>query len=292
MLPKSRIISVLILGLGMALMAWALLWPRLVGEEARIPVDLEHTTFTLTDPAATLVSSQNPEVPVGVSYQVHFEFVPPTTDEETGVRAGVTAFNGAGDSLDNLLSASLWSYQMDRLDGSATTPAQVSDQLASPTQEVSIDGLWMKFPTDAQRTEYQVWDPISARSYPALFESGSERDSRDVYVYRQQFERAASLEALTALAPRTSVTREFTVDSVTGLIVNIHEHVENTGGEVLFDAEFPSEVQDQFWEQALQVPDGSTAKIVNWVVLGVGVVLVLLGLFGAFTGSYRRHGAR
>lgn len=289
MLPKSRILSVLLLGLGMALVAWSLLWPRVVGLDARIPVDLENTTFTLSDPDATLVSSVDPEVPAGLSYQVHFEFVPPTSDEETGVRAGVSMFDGSGLKLDGLLNASLWSYQMDRLTGDVTTPAQVSTQLASPTQEVALDGLWLKFPSGANRTEYQVWDPISAQSHPAVFVSASKRDSRDVFFYRQQFERSTPVQALATLSPNTTVTREFTVDRVSGLIVNMREHVEDANGEVLFDASLAQDVQDELWEQALLVSDGHTARVANLVLLGVGLVLVLVCLIGAYATGYRQR---
>ena len=53
MLPKSRIVSAVILGVGLALLAAGVLYPRIVVTDARMPLNLEQTTVTLVDPNGT-----------------------------------------------------------------------------------------------------------------------------------------------------------------------------------------------------------------------------------------------
>ena len=45
MLPRSRIIAVLIIGLGAAMIAAGAFLPRLVSDDPRIPLDLPDTTY-------------------------------------------------------------------------------------------------------------------------------------------------------------------------------------------------------------------------------------------------------
>ncbi|MDO5454846.1 MAG: DUF3068 domain-containing protein, partial [Corynebacterium sp.] len=47
MLPKSRILSALLVGLGAALMVGGLLSPALINADGRLPLDLENTTWTI-----------------------------------------------------------------------------------------------------------------------------------------------------------------------------------------------------------------------------------------------------
>ena len=53
MLPKSRIVSALAIGLGLALVAWGVLFPYIVPTDARLPLSLKQTTMTLVDQHAT-----------------------------------------------------------------------------------------------------------------------------------------------------------------------------------------------------------------------------------------------
>ena len=53
MLPKSRIFSVLLLGLGVALIAAGLTASSFLSFSPRLPLDIEDTTWTLQDDNAT-----------------------------------------------------------------------------------------------------------------------------------------------------------------------------------------------------------------------------------------------
>ena len=49
MLPKSRIVSALLVGVGLALIVAGLIAPRFLNGDARFPLNLENTTWTLHD---------------------------------------------------------------------------------------------------------------------------------------------------------------------------------------------------------------------------------------------------
>ena len=65
MLPKSRIVSAIIFGVGLALCAAGLLYPKLVVTDARMPLNLEQTTITLVDPNGTQRSNADGSMYVG-----------------------------------------------------------------------------------------------------------------------------------------------------------------------------------------------------------------------------------
>ena len=49
MLPKSRVISIVLLGLGAALLVAGIIAPQFLHASARLPLDLSGATYTLTD---------------------------------------------------------------------------------------------------------------------------------------------------------------------------------------------------------------------------------------------------
>ena len=312
MLPKSRIISVLVMGLGLALVAWGILWPRMVTMDARLPLDLEHTTFSLVDPAAEVANAEDPTATrtIELTRQVHFDLQPPVNKDTVAVRAGVSVFAGPMDELDNLQSASVWSYQMERASGMPTTDATVSTQLASPAEEIPLDGLWLKFPTDAQRTEYPVFDPILRTSAPATFTEELEQDGRVVYRYLQEIEPVNLAQTTGVLGSVLTIgeqqvelyyqaTREFTVDATSGLVLNIQEQVDSYYAQqdgqrvataLRTDAQMTEQDQAAMRAQAAGVSDGNIARMSNYFVIGVGAHLAVLGLTFAYAGGRRQEG--
>lgn len=92
MLPKLRIVSVLVLGLGVALTVIGLLLPRLIHADGRLPLDIGEATWTLRDDDALVVSPVDPEQPyVGpATRQLHLKVQDPASDETVTVRIGST----------------------------------------------------------------------------------------------------------------------------------------------------------------------------------------------------------
>lgn len=323
MLPKSRILSSLLLGLGVALLVAGLVAPRFFHADGRLPLDLEATTWTLQDPEAQSRLNTDPDgrvLDVPVTRQLHLEVQNPADEDEATVRIGETLMRESRqEDLDRLITASVWNYRMDRLTGEATTPATLTDQLASPTAEVDIDGYWLKFPTHAEQTTYDVFDSLLREARPAVFEEELDMGGRIVYRYRQEIEPTNVAQLYAGLGNTTifaeedgsttqgylfhSATRDIFVDQVSGMVVEIRESVDDYYGtadgerreQVLaFEGEMPEEQVNALLEQAATISDVTVSQTVRWVIVGIGAVLSLIGLagvFGVFAGSGRRREA-
>lgn len=322
MLPKSRIFSSLLLGLGVALLVAGLVAPRFFHADGRLPLDLGATTWTLQDPEAqTRLNADGRVVEAPVSRQLHLEVQEPANDEEATVRIGETLMRESRqDELDRLISAAVWNYRIDRVTGEPTSPATLTDQLAAPAAEVEVDGYWLKFPTHAEQTSYDVFDPLLRESRPAVFGEGLEMDGRTVYRYRQEIE-PTNVAQLYAGLGNTMVlseadgsttqgylfhaaTRDIFVDQVSGMVVDIRESVDDFYGtadgekreQVLaFDGGMPREQVDVLLDQASTISDVTISQTIRWVIVGIGAVLSLIGLagvFGAFGGSRNSRGRR
>lgn len=312
MLPKSRILSAMLVGLGVTLLAWGMLAPYFLHFDGRMPLDLRNTTFTLTDPQAkTRVAQQSKVVSAPVTRQYHAEFMDPVDTNSVTTRMGVTTMRESNQSdLDRLIDASVWSYRLDRYTGDALTPATVSDQPASATKQVPVDSLWVKFPVDAAQDAYQVFDVTLRKAVPATFEEELQIDGRSVYRYRQTIE--PTNVAMNYAGPFNTTkfedgepgylfhsgTRDYFVDHKTGLVVDIHEKLDDFYGTktgekkeqvLLFDAHLPEESRSAMLEQAAEIRDGNFTNMLNRLALGVGLILTLLGLAGVFGVFGRRR---
>lgn len=304
---------------------WGGLAPQIIDYDARMPVDLENTTLTISDSSATTrLINDGRQLTVGVNRQFHAELLPPVDDDTVTARVGLTDSRVSNqDDLNRLISASVWSYSFDRTTGEATSQATVNNQLASEDETVDVNGLWVKFPSDAEQTTYQVFDPVLRDSAPAVFQDSSEQDGRTIYRYHQEIsptnvaERYSSVfntidvtsssdgssdssdsaaETSTQAYLYHSGTRDYYVDQVTGLIVNVEENIDDYYGDkdgnkleqaLLFDGQGSQEQTDALIAQAATVHDGHVARIVNYVVLAVGILLAILGLAGTF-GIFKR----
>lgn len=325
MLPKSRIFSALLLGIGVALVVWGLVAPRFVHADGRLPLDLEATTFVLHDPAAQTVILGDPQagvVTTPVTHQLHFEVVNPADAESATIRVGDSFIRGNQDTRgfeqERLLSATIASVRVDRFSGELLSEVALTNQLASPTVNFPAEGIWLKFPTDAEETTYQVLDTTLRETRPADFIESTEIDGRTILHYRQVIDAANVAESFADPANTTtlsnedgstatgyryhSATRDFWVDQRTGLIVDLSESIDDFYGDrsgekreqlLLFEGALSAEQAAQLRTQAAEVPDGALSRLANTIGIIIGVVLALVGLagsFGAFT--RRRAGAR
>ncbi|GGG74199.1 DUF3068 domain-containing protein [Corynebacterium pelargi] len=308
MLPKSRIQSALAIGIGLFLVVVGVLAPVLLDKGVQLPMDLKHSTYTLRDEAAhSRVIGKDVEVTAPVTRQTHFEIFPAADEEHATLQVGVTNMRDSmQDEVDRLITASVWSATIDRVTGEITGPMTVTDQLGNPPREVQAEGVWMKFPSDAQQSTYQVFDPLLREALPAEFSQEEQRDGRTLYRYVQRIEPknvALNYAAVqnTVSIPRDdkqitaylyhSGTREFLVDQATGLVVGLEEHIDdyyatNTGERVAVGMQFNGSLNEQQAEELLaetdQFPDWHIWRYICWGIAGLGGLLTLIGLFGAF----------
>lgn len=322
MLPKSRIISALVLGLGVALVVAGLLAPRFFHMDGRLPMDLKETTFAITDELASTRIMSDPEgrvVESPVTRQLHLEVQNPVDADSATVRVGTSlARDSLQEDLDRLISAEVWNYRIDRLSGEALGPASVNDQLASPVREVLVEGIWVKFPAGAEQTTYEVFDQTLREAHPAVFQEALEISGQTVYRYRQVIEPQNVAQRWNGVFNTTDfvnedgstekgylfheVERDFFVDQNSGLIVDINEKVNDYYGtatgelrEVVleFDGQMSDDQVEQRLAQAAEVPEQATAQLIRWIVVGAGGLLILIGLlgsFGIFGGRNSRQG--
>ncbi|QGU03714.1 DUF3068 domain-containing protein [Corynebacterium comes] len=307
MLPKSRLLSFLLISVGITLLVAGLVAPRFLHEDSRLPLDLKATTWTLTDDEAQTRLMTDPggrvlEVPV--SRQLHMEIQNPAGEETATLRVGETLMRDSQqEELDRLITAEVWTFAVDRATGQFTTPATLTDQLASPVSEVPVEGVWLKFPSGAEQTTYEVFDPELRQTRPAEFVEELDMNGRTVYRYRQEIGSTNVAELYASPFNTTtfpdeergylfhSVTRDILVDRVSGLVVEIREDVDAYYGTVdgekreqvlLFEGRMAQEQIDAHLGEAAEIRDPALVDTVRQVVIGIGAVLALLGLVGAF----------
>lgn len=312
MLPKSRVISIVLLGLGVALLVAGIVTPQLLHASARLPLDLTGATYTLTDEDGTALkmSEEGTEEYNGpVTYQMHVDVQDPSDAQNATVSIGESTFRGFGDddAIENLVQAQIWNYSIDRITGEATSEAEISYQLASPMTTSAVDGYWFKFPSDAAKTTYPAYDPTLRAARDAVFEEELEVDGRTVYRYHQEIE-PVNVATLYAGAFNTtqletedggteagylfhSGTRELYVDQETGLLigmdVDIHDYYADREGNadhdaLVLNASSTDEDRAAMLAQAAEVPKESTARNVRLGLLIAGGALAVLGLIGTF----------
>ncbi|MDO4909088.1 MAG: DUF3068 domain-containing protein [Corynebacterium sp.] len=299
MLPKTRIVSAICLGFGLLFLVLGILIPRYVTNDGRLPLNIANTTMRIVD-------SEH-----AVTRQVHVEFLEPADRNSVTVRAGLATYKDNGESLDDLYTAEVWSYRLDRFSGLSLGPATISSELASPTAQDSITGLWLKFPTNAQQTMYQYFDYTLRQPRQAIFDREEVRDGRTIYFYHQHIE-PTNVALLYDGTLNTSIIddedtylfhtaeREIAVDQKTGLIIGVREQVHDYYGDsngqekqdvLTFDGETPTDLQETFLAQAKAIPTNDILHRICWGLDALGIILVILGgsgTFGAVDGRVRR----
>ena len=302
MLPTSRILSVLLAGVGAALVVAGLLAPNVLLSGNRLPLALGEATWTITDPNGTRDGEAAP-----VTRQLHMEIQEPSDSDTASVRVGDTLRAGeSGSDFNDLITASTWSYAVDRVTGAATGPAETQLVMAMPATQLPIDGAWLTFPAPATQDTVEVFDPVLRGSAPAEFAGEEEIAGRTVYRYAQHI--APTNVAMRYADPRNTLTlegengepqrtflhhaadREILVDQETGVVVGIDEKVDDfyadaEGRGVQNVVTYDGVMDRQDVEKLVhKVADAQTAaadrglwKVVAWV----GAALTLAGLAGA-----------
>ena len=297
MLPTSRILSVLLAGVGAALVVAGLLAPNVLLSGNRLPLALGEATWTITDPNGTRGGEAAP-----VTRQLHMEIQEPSDSDTASVRVGDTLRAGeSGSDFNDLLTASTWSFAVDRVTGAATGPAEALLVMGMPATQLPIDGAWLTFPAPATQDTVQVFDPVLRGSAPAEFDGEEGIAGRTVYRYAQHIEPtnvamryADPRNTLTIDGERTflhhAVDREILVDQETGVVVGIDEKVDDfyadaEGNGVQNVVTYDGVMDRQDVEKLVQkVGDAQTAAADRglWRVLAwVGAALTLAGLAGA-----------
>ncbi|EEI16027.1 DUF3068 domain-containing protein [Corynebacterium lipophiloflavum] len=302
MLSTSRILAALLTGLGIALIVGGLLAPRFLIGDGRMPLDLEHTTWTMVDPAGEYEGETQP-----VTRQLHMEVQNPSNSEIASIRVGETLLAGESENdFDNLVSAGTWTFSMDRRTGMPTGPLKLSNVMVLPETEVGQTGNWLKLPANAERTTYQVFDSTLRGTAPANFAGEDEIEGRTVYRYTQDIEPTnLALRYADMRNTKTQVDsegnqtrsflyyaaqRELIVDQVSGLVVGVNEKVDTYYGDaqgarvedvVRYDARMPQEQTASMVSQLDGVFSQRQSQAVTTTVIVVGAILTLIGLVGA-----------
>lgn len=314
MLHRSRLLPILLAGVGIALIVGASIAPRFLLGDGRLPLDLEKTTWTMHDAQATFRGE-----PAPVTRQLHLEIQNPADTESAGVRVGDTLRAGESDSdFENLVTAATWSFTMNRVTGQPEGEMRLNSVMGMPDVVVEDGGQWLKFPVGVERRDYDVFDPTLRGTAPARFVGEEEIAGRRVYRFAQEI--APTNVALlyadmrntkTLTTPegeplRTflfhSATRELTVDQVSGIVVGMNEKVDDFYGDaqgvgvenvVTYDARMSDEQKVEMASQLGAVFSQAQSRAVTVGVMVLGSILTLAGLAGAlWPGRFTRAGRR
>ncbi|KAA8721602.1 porin PorA family protein [Corynebacterium phocae] len=188
MLPLSRVIPALLLGVGVASVSAGVAAPVFLDARPAVPLDLEDTTWTIVDESATTRLFQDGrQLNVPVTAQWHLNLQEPADEDTTTVRIGSSLMRSSQQSeLERLIQAQVWTYPIDRITRSSTGVAEVSHTIGMPSAGLTVDGVWFLFPADAEKTTYEVFDETLRGTAPAVFDREEKIDGHTIYVYRQE----------------------------------------------------------------------------------------------------------
>ena len=303
MLRFSRSLAALVAGVGIALVVAGMLAPRVLLSGERLPLALGDATWTITDPDGMRAGESAP-----VTRQLHLEVMEPSGDERAAIRVGdsVRAGEAPGD-FENLVSATTWSYELDRVSGEALSPAQAQVIFAMPAAQVAVNGVWLKFPSPAPASDVDVFDPVLRGSAVARFVDTQEIGGRTVNRYQhtvaptniaQRY--ADPRNTLTIDGERTFFThaaeRELLVDEQTGVVVGINERVDDYYADaegngvqnvLTYDGRMDEAQVTELVQRVGQAQPKAANPLLWWIVTGVGAVLALVGLIGSVVSARR-----
>lgn len=303
MLRFSRSLAALVAGVGIALVVAGMLAPRVLLSGERLPLALGDATWTITDPDGMRAGKSTP-----VTRQLHLEVMEPSGDERAAIRVGdsVRAGEAPGD-FENLVSATTWSYELDRVSGEALSPAQAQVIFAMPAAQVAVNGVWLKFPSPAPASDVDVFDPVLRGTAPARFVDTQEIGGRTVNRYQQTVaptniaqRYADPRNTLTIDGERTFFThaaeRELLVDEQTGVVVGINERVDDYYADaegngvqnvLTYDGRMDEAQVTELVQRVGQAQPKAANPLLWWIVTGVGAVLALVGLIGSVVSARR-----
>lgn len=306
MLPRSRVFSALLVGLGVALMVAGLLTPRLIHADPRIPLEPADTTLRLVDPEAkTRLLSDGRVLTSPVTRQIHVQLQDPASADHVTENVGVSLLRDSyQEDRDRLISATVWNMNLDRASAEIKEPLTVRDQLVGPSTSApeALGALWLHFPLNPEKRAYEVLDDTLRAPVTAEFIGEDEVDGRQVMHYRQNIAAQNVHDYYQNFFTSTEIdgeelflfhsgTRDFYVDAATGVIINIEEDIHDFYGttaaqpreDVLrFHGQLDEDAVAQRVAHAAALPKAETVKAWGWGLLALGAVLTLLALVGAF----------
>lgn len=312
MLPRSRIASILIIGLGAALIVAGLLMPRLLSDDPKIPLDLPDTTYTLRAEegmaSRLLPDGSREDVVSPIRRQFHGELIEPADETRVSLRLGTSTTRElppevlGTDPIYELVDAAVWTFTVNRLTGEALGPAQLADQMAGLPLEVPMDGYWVKFPAGTAHETYPVFDDMLRRTVPAEFIGEEEIGGKEVLRFRQTIQptnlatlyRAAHTQITVDDEPAFlwySGTRDWVVEPGSGMVVDIHENIDlgwdNRAGErkrtyLRFDGGIDEFHTAGLLQQALGVADRTPLRPWSIALIVIGAIFAFGGVAGAF----------
>lgn len=308
MLPRSRVFSALLVGLGVALMVAGLLTPRLIHADPRIPLEPADTTLRLVDPEAkTRLLSDGRVLTSPVTRQIHVQLQDPASADHVTENVGVSLLRDSyQEDRDRLISAAVWNMNLDRASAEIQEPLTVRDQLVGPSTSApeALGALWLHFPLNPEKRAYEVLDDTLRAPVTAEFIGEDEVDGRQVMHYRQNIAAQNVHDHYQNFFTSTEIdgeelflfhsgTRDFYVDAATGVIINIEEDIHDFYGttaaqpreDVLrFHGQLDEDAVAQRVAHAAALLKAETVKAWGWGLLALGAVLTLLALVGAFRG--------
>ncbi|MEJ5919034.1 MULTISPECIES: DUF3068 domain-containing protein [unclassified Corynebacterium] len=320
MLPRSRIASVLILGLGAALIAIGVLLPRLLSDDPKLPLDLPPTSYVMR--SAEGVSSKiaedgsREEVTSPIRRQLHGELIQPADKERVSLRVGTSVIRemdaevvGTAD-ITELIDAQVWTFSIDRLSGKFQGPATIVDRMAGVPRQVPVDGYWVKFPAGTEEKTYPVFDDFLRESVPADFKGKDTRNGEEVLHFTQKIDKTNVATHYRGNNTHISIdgkdgfltyegTRDWYVEPRSGLVVDVAEDInlwwETRDGEKLMtylDFTGKMEESETAWLLAGARHVYSTTPLRPWSIalITIGAILAFAGTVGAVRPERRKAG--
>ena len=323
--PASRA-GVLLFALGGALVAFAITWALLApGSASKLPLDFESNLVaqgsgTLLDPASLDSDRLRIDEDVPLTRVQQVLSVEPGDSDVMTAQIGTTLSRDDREGDEALADATVQRVSVDRDTALATDDASNSSLAADPgepSSPIKADGLTFTWPRDAQRSDYDFFDPGARQSAPMEFSDDAEVGGMPVYVYTQNFTDVDTAEgdpsAATTVEPKAlpesapeklreseepvrlrtfyTATRTAYVEPASGRVLKteetVHEYLaEKAGEEAVTVAEYALETTPESTQQAAsaaqEVADNTrrSETVIPWVtgILGVAVLFVALGV--------------
>nr|WP_120490999.1 DUF3068 domain-containing protein [Corynebacterium lactis] len=318
MLSRSRIVSILLIGLGAALIAVGVLLPKVINADPKLPLDLPATSYTMR--AAEGVSTKltpegkREEVVAPLRRQLHGELIQPADANKVSLRVGVTEMRelppevAGTDPLQELIDANIWTFTIDRLTGEFLAPATLVDRMAGVPRAVDVTGHWVKFPAGTEQKEYPVFDDFMHDSVPAAFVAEEDRGGNKILHFRQTIAKTNLAQKYRSYVSQVMVddksgflqyegTRDWWVEPHSGSVIDVAENInlwwETREGEPImtyfrFDGKMSEADSSRLLAGTLRV--FKTPKLQPWSIglITGGAILMFFAIVGAVRPASRR----
>jgi hypothetical protein len=286
-----KVLPALLIGLGAFLVATAIVCLTWVpGQVERTPLDTNNTT-ALSGEASVLGGPQGPvlgwsenkvDSDASDGDNVVFNTSLCVVHDEDGIDGCVKGTDK------RLISAETAQFVADR-----HTAMTVDNGDYLPEGAPQLEGLQNKWPFDSEKKTYPVWDDVVGAAVDAAYVGEDEIDGLTVYKY----EYTANVGPVPLVADINGTyfaKNTYYIEPKTGSIINQVVHQERIAGGVETILELDLAFTDDQVKANVQDANDAVSQlrllevIVPIVGLAVGIPLLLIGGFLAFTGGRRR----